>query len=254
MQYKLKIFFMKKVILLFCILTFIAINANSQNFIFRRVSPAIMYGDTAALVVVKAILKNNASTTQSFILERVYKNFPGTNWTQNVCNYQNCFGESEIIPPDGGPSYTLGPNQSDTVLSFDFYGITIGTGKAVWRAYVRGTPSVYIQDTFTVHLGPVGITPISSVVKDYDLKQNYPNPFNPSTSIEFSLKNSSNVNLIVYDMQGKEVARLINNNKLSQGSYKFDFDAVDYNLSSGMYVYKLVTNDFTAVKKMMLIK
>ncbi|MFA5404910.1 MAG: T9SS type A sorting domain-containing protein [Ignavibacteria bacterium] len=244
---------MKKIVFLVCIISLLAIESKSQNFIFRRVSPAIVTGDTSTLVVVKAILTNNASTTQSFILERVYKNFP-TGWVQNVCNYQNCFGESEIIPPDGGPGYTLGAGQSDTVLSFDFYGTTIGTGQAVWRAYVRGTPSVYIQDTFTVHLGPVGITPISSVVKDYELKQNYPNPFNPSTSIEFSLQKNSDVNLVVYDMQGKEVARLLNNTKLAQGSYKYDFNSGEFNLSSGVYFYKLVTGDFVSTRKMLLIK
>jgi hypothetical protein len=244
---------MKKIIFLVSILLLLTIESKSQNFVFHRVSPAIVYGDTSALVVVKGILTNNASTTQSFILERAYKSFP-SGWTQNVCNYQNCFGESEIIPPGGGASYTLGAHQSDTVLSFDFYGTTIGTGIAVWKAYVYGNPSVYLQDTFTVHLGPVGITPISSIVKGYDLKQNYPNPFNPSTSIEFSLQKNSDVNLVVYDMQGREVARLLNNEQLSQGSYKYDFNSNEFNLSSGVYFYKLMTGDFISTKKMLLIK
>jgi hypothetical protein len=244
---------MKKIILLVSILLLLTIESKSQNFVFRRTSPAIVYGYTSTLIVVKGILTNNGSTTQSFILERVYKNFP-TGWTQNVCNYQNCFGESEIIPPDGGPSYTLGAGQSDTVLSFDFWGETEGTGKAVWRAYVRGTPTVYIQDTMTVHMTTVGITPISSVVKDYELKQNYPNPFNPSTSIEFSILKNTNVSLKVYDIMGREVANLVNNVKMAQGVYKYEFNTSDYNLSSGMYFYKLVTNDFVSMKKMMLIK
>jgi|WetSurMetagenome_2_1015567.scaffolds.fasta_scaffold255403_2 hypothetical protein len=245
---------MKKVVFLVSIILLLTtIESKSQNFTFHRVSAPIVYGDTSALVVVKGILTNNGSTTQSFILERVFKSFP-IGWTQNVCNYQNCFGESEIIPPDGGSSYTLGANQSDTALSFDFYGTTIGTGKAVWKAYVRGNPSVYLQDTFTVHLGPVGITPISSIVKGYELNQNYPNPFNPTTSINFSLPRNTEVNLVIYDMQGREVARLLNNEQLSQGSYKYDFNSGDYNLSSGAYFYKLVTNDFTSVKKMLLIK
>jgi hypothetical protein len=245
---------MKKIVFLVSIILLLTtIESRSQNFVFHRVSAPVVYGDTATQVVVKAILTNNASTTQSFILARAYKNFP-TGWSQSVCNYQNCFGESEIIPPDGSATYTLGAHQSDTVLSFDFYGTTIGTGTAVWKAYVHGNPSVYIQDTFTVRMGPVGITPISSIVKGYDLQQNYPNPFNPSTSINFSIPKSADVNLVVYDMMGKEVARLLNNTKLAQGTYKYDFNSGDFKLSSGMYFYKLSTSDFAVTKKMILIK
>jgi hypothetical protein len=245
---------MKKVVFLISIILLLTtIESKSQNFTFHRVSPPIVYGDTSTTVVVKGILTNNASTTQSFKLVRVYRSFP-SGWVQNVCNYQTCFGETDTIPPRGSGDYTLGANQSDTALSFDFYGTTIGTGKAVWRAYVVGNPSVYLQDTFIVHLGPVGITPNSSIVKGYELNQNYPNPFNPTTSINFSLPKNTEVNLVIYDMQGREVARLLNNEQLSQGSYKYDFNSGDYNLSSGAYFYKLVTSDFTSIRKMLLIK
>jgi hypothetical protein len=245
---------MKKIVFLVSILLLLtAIESKSQNFVFHRVSPRIVYGDTATTVVVKAILTNNASTSQNFKLVRLFKSYP-SGWSQTVCNYQNCFGETDTIPPRGGGNYTLAPGQSDTVLSFDFYGPGRGVGIVIWKAYVDGNPSVYLQDTFTVQLGPVGISQISSIVKGYELTQNYPNPFNPSTTINFSLPKNTNVNLIVYDMQGREVTRLLNNEKLSQGNYKYDFNSGDYNLSSGAYFYKLVTSDFTSVKKMLLIK
>ena len=86
---------------------------------------------------------------------------------------------------------------------------------------------------------------------DYVLKQNYPNPFNPSTMIEFSIKNNSWAKLIVYDMLGREVTTLVNENK-SAGTYKVKFDAS--HLSSGVYLYKLETNGFTQSKKMLLLK
>ncbi len=244
---------MKKTLLLFCIFIFTASVTYSQNFIFHRVSPRIVYGDTATSVVVKGILQNNATTTQNFKLVRVYKDLP-SGWQQAVCTYVNCFADTDTIPPHGAGTYPLGPNVADTVLSFDFYGTTIGTGIVVWRAFVEGNPSVYLQDTFTVHLGPVGITPISSIVRDYELKQNYPNPFNPSTSIIFSLAKNSEVSLIVYDMQGREVTRLLNNSRLPQGSYKYDFNTSDFNLSSGAYFYRLVTGEYVSTKKMLLIK
>lgn len=246
---------MKKVILLFCFFALIATYANSQTFIFKRVGPAIVYGDTSWMypTKIKAILKNTSTTTQNFKLVRVAKNLPA-GWQQRMCTYQNCYGaDADTIPPRGTGNYPLNSNQVDSI-ELDFSGSTIGTGTVIWRAYIDGNPSNYQQDTFTVHLGPVGITPISSIVKDYELKQNYPNPFNPSTSIEFSLKKNADVNLIVYDMQGREVARLLKNERLGQGSYRYDFNTSEFNLSSGVYFYKLVTGDFISTKKMMLVK
>ena len=97
-----------------------------------------------------------------------------------------------------------------------------------------------------------GIEPIGSNIPDkFSLSQNYPNPFNPVTNINFSIPQSGNVKLVVFDMTGREVA-VLNNGILSAGSYKVDYDAS--NLASGVYFYKLETESFTDVKKMMLIK
>lgn len=83
------------------------------------------------------------------------------------------------------------------------------------------------------------------------LEQNYPNPFNPVTSIKFDIPKTAYVTLVIYDLLGREVIRLIDQ-QMKPGSYKADWDAS--NLSSGVYFYKLVTGDFTATKKMALIK
>jgi chitinase len=101
------------------------------------------------------------------------------------------------------------------------------------------------------HLGSNSINNINSMANSFELHQNYPNPFNPSTSIRFSLQKSGFVLLKIYDMNGKEVAVLINNN-LSQGQYIFDFNAGE--LPSGTYFYKLTAGKFTETKKMMLVK
>ncbi|MGB0347619.1 MAG: Ig-like domain-containing protein, partial [Balneolaceae bacterium] len=87
----------------------------------------------------------------------------------------------------------------------------------------------------------------------YSLSQNYPNPFNPSTRINFELPNSSQVQLKVYDMTGRIVATLINNEMMTSGAHSIKFDAK--NLSSGVYFYSLQTQEgFNAIKKMTLIK
>ncbi len=95
------------------------------------------------------------------------------------------------------------------------------------------------------------INNISEIPESFSLAQNYPNPFNPTTNINFSIPKSSFVTLKVYDMLGKEVASLVDEN-LYPGSYSFDFNAT--NLTSGIYFYKLTTQDFTDIKKMTLLK
>jgi len=88
-------------------------------------------------------------------------------------------------------------------------------------------------------------------VSSYTLYQNYPNPFNPSTNIKFEIPKSSFVNLVVYDVLGREIAKLVNE-KLNAGSYLIDWNASQY--PSGMYFYKLTSGEFSEVKKMVLIK
>lgn len=98
----------------------------------------------------------------------------------------------------------------------------------------------------------VGINPISSEVPDkFSLYQNYPNPFNPVTKIKFEISQNDFVNISVYDLNGRLVEELVNEN-ISAGTYEVNFTAK--NLSSGIYFYKLKTSDVTQTKKMILLK
>jgi hypothetical protein len=85
----------------------------------------------------------------------------------------------------------------------------------------------------------------------FSLEQNYPNPFNPSTNIQYTISSNQFVKLKVYDLLGREVATLVNEEK-SAGSYKVEFDAS--HLSSGIYFYKLNSGSFTETKKMILLR
>lgn len=87
---------------------------------------------------------------------------------------------------------------------------------------------------------------------EFSLKQNYPNPFNPSTVIEYSLPKSSNVSLKIYDVLGREIVSLVNNEIQTAGVHKYFFNASG--LSSGIYLYKITADGFTSSKKMLLIK
>ncbi len=87
--------------------------------------------------------------------------------------------------------------------------------------------------------------------KTFQLYQNYPNPFNPSTKINYSIPWTSLVILKVYDILGKEVATLINEEK-SVGNYKVEFNAS--NLSSGIYFYRMQAGSFVSTKKFILLR
>lgn len=91
----------------------------------------------------------------------------------------------------------------------------------------------------------------SEIPSGFSLAQNYPNPFNPSTTIKFALPVSGLVTLKVYDITGRLVSEIINQN-LQAGTHEVNFNAA--NLSSGAYFYKLETKGFSDIKKMMLVK
>ncbi len=98
----------------------------------------------------------------------------------------------------------------------------------------------------------VGVNNISNEIpKHFSLSQNYPNPFNPTTNIKFQIPKSGFVKLIIFDVLGKEVQTLVNE-QLSAGTYNADFEGSS--LPSGVYYYKLETVSFTQTKKMVLIK
>lgn len=92
-------------------------------------------------------------------------------------------------------------------------------------------------------------------VKDFYLFQNYPNPFNPSTRIQYQISSSSYVTLKVYDVIGNEVATLVDEYKPA-GRYEVEINASSgiLNLTSGIYFYRLKASDFTATKKMILLR
>ncbi|HEY5533441.1 MAG TPA: T9SS type A sorting domain-containing protein [Ignavibacteria bacterium] len=156
--------------------------------------------------------------------------------------------------------------------------VTVPAGAATWDApinststsfsYVIQVPGTYNYEcTFHVLMGmtgnfvatpSVGIRQIETVANKFELSQNFPNPFNPVTSIKFSIQEKSFVKLNIYDINGRLMTNLVNNN-LSAGEYKYDFNAG--NLSSGIYFYRIEADNLTGntgkfmdTKQMVLIK
>ena len=154
----------------------------------------------------------------------------------------NSFGAQQWIARYNGPGNDYDNANS---IALDRSGNVYVTG----RSYGSGTGFDYATIKYSQ---PTGINQISSMIQtDFNLSQNYPNPFNPTTSIEFSLPEKSQVKLKVFDITGKEVAELVNEN-LPAGIFRYEFNAV--HLSSGLYLYKLETEKFSETKRMIVLK
>ncbi len=134
------------------------------------------------------------------------------------------------------------------------------SGKLVWKSLTEKYNtynSLYhnSQNTLLCLDVPTDVTNSEGnlLPNEIKLEQNYPNPFNPTTKINYSLQNSKNVSLKIYDTMGREVALLVNEFQ-GAGNYSVDFNSTSLNLSSGTYYYSLETGDFKEVKKMVLVK
>jgi hypothetical protein len=145
-------------------------------------------------------------------------------------------GDSSIIfsdPSDpGNPANANWPSRGTVRNDLGAYG---GPGSKVIANSIVGVQS----------------TGGSATPEDFYLSQNYPNPFNPKTVIRYSISENRYINLKVFNVIGKEVSVLINENQ-NAGSYEVVWNAVDF--PSGIYFYRLTAGEFTETKKMNLIK
>ncbi len=117
------------------------------------------------------------------------------------------------------------------------------------KIYAATSGGIYVRDLEDIITGNINIG--KNIPASFILHQNYPNPFNPSTKIDYDLHAAGQVTLSVYDVTGKFICNLVNENQ-DAGSYNIYFNAVNY--SSGIYYYRLKAGDFTETKKMILVK
>ncbi|MFH0883059.1 MAG: T9SS type A sorting domain-containing protein [bacterium] len=145
----------------------------------------------------------------------------------------------------------------DLGIYYNYKGQWVYVGGSVNRE--SGTVSTRIGKLgdYRVMAGRLGETPAElALPTEFALKQNYPNPFNPSTTIEIVLPNASNVHLVIFDILGREVVRLVDS-PLRFGSHKVVWDgrnAYGQPLSSGVYFVQMRADDFSGVRKMVLVK
>ncbi len=185
--------------------------------------------------------------------------FPG-----DVCSRTGWY---DSIPGDKRDLFNMGPvtmNSGDTQIVVISYMITRDGGNNFQNVCALQSLSdsalKYYYNDFRTCV-PIGIEPISTEIpQKYELLQNYPNPFNPVTRIRFQIPplnlplsggDKLGVSLKIYDVLGKEIAALVNEN-LKPGIYEIDWNAE--NIPSGAYFYSLITNEFTQTKKMVVLK
>ena len=118
-------------------------------------------------------------------------------------------------------------------------------------AYSEGEPIVPAWDSWGESFADGEVSGFSTAPTEFALHPAYPNPFNPTTNIRFDLPESMNVTLIMYDVQGREVARLVDGWR-TEGTYESTFDASG--LPSGLYFARLTAGDFQQTRKLLLVK
>ncbi len=139
---------------------------------------------------------------------------------------------SQPIPP---------PNTTNPLHGIDFVNSNSG-----WIVGFNG------MILYTSNGGMTWINPISNEIpSEFKLYQNYPNPFNPETNIRFGLPEITFVKLAVYDLLGREVANLVNE-QLKPGSYEVEWNSLNY--PSGVYFYRLHTERYSETKMMIFVK
>ncbi|MBM4157263.1 MAG: T9SS type A sorting domain-containing protein [Ignavibacteria bacterium] len=135
-------------------------------------------------------------------------------------------------------------------LIFTYYAPTNPNTDTIWAvAYANAWNHAPSKRVFVKQ--STGIENNSEPIENFNLNQNYPNPFNQSSVIKFHCSTNSDVQLKVFDMLGRETVTLVDK-KLAPGTYQVNFDG--NNMTSGIYFYKLTAGDFSAVKKMTLLK
>jgi hypothetical protein len=163
---------------------------------------------------------------------------------------------------------SLWANSYQTTYTYDSHGNLIVGYNNNWvnSSWVQSdnqfTITFYDGSTFTltgykitISYSLLNITDVSSNKKnaatEYSLSQNYPNPFNPSTTISFRLPSKSFVSLKIFDLIGREVATIVSE-EMSAGSYSQQWNA--FNISSGIYFYRLQAGTYLETKKLILLK
>lgn len=179
-----------------------------------------------------------------------FKIYPSTDLLNGFTTQEKWDGLSSGVVND-----SLGPNGNAYVLSAGPFNLGVNQVETIGFAIINGSSAADLiakNNQAKIKYGTVGVNSISTEVpRVFSLSQNFPNPFNPTTNIQFGVPKNSLVTIKVYDLLGREVATLLNEQKQA-GMYQVDFNAAS--LSSGVYFYRMQAGTFADIKRMVVIK
>jgi len=251
----------------------VAVDRSDPNFVYAGVSSASdggFYRSTDAGLTFSAnlnpgekvwdVIQNSAGDLFTVVTSSGYpfdkSTNGGLNWS-TIFSFSGarrgaCLDLVENIYTSGNGGVFKSTNGGTSFVNFNFttmshkiisfqnrilVAVTGSTSGGVW---------LYIDTTISNISNKTGNIP-----SDYFLEQNYPNPFNPITKINYGIPNSSNVKLRIFDVLGRELETLVNRQQAA-GTYEINWDAFNY--GSGVYYYKLETDEFSDIKSMILVK
>ncbi|MDE3057712.1 MAG: T9SS type A sorting domain-containing protein [Bacteroidota bacterium] len=231
-------------------------SVSMSNVVFNEGKPAVLFyngsvkiADRSAFGIMPAQLQFHTATASASDSNIVTITNAGT----AALTYSFFFAGK------GASKFSAAPS-SDSVSAHDSVKIKIyykPTAIGVDTAYALvNTNDPYSSQATVTLIGKAGVTAVqlpsgSQAPVSYSLAQNYPNPFNPTTQIRFEIPISGFVTLKVFDVLGREVATLVNEQQ-SPGTHEVSFDAG--NFSSGIYFYTIRVGEYSAVRKMLLLK
>jgi hypothetical protein len=197
-------------------------------------------------------------------------------WDTNILEERGlelCVSYWDSTTDNWGQSYYLNINSKpfipDTNVNENLSGTDIfpwisADGKTLYYQsdfYAGTEDSVDFPDILVSYLlvdenGDTVVNKLDSFFKPtpfFELKQNYPNPFNPKTVIRYQLNSNSNVLLSVFDVNGKKITNLVNSFQF-KGNYSISFNASDFNISSGIYFYRIKAGNLSKTQKMIYMQ
>jgi hypothetical protein len=217
----------------------IRVNQDALNNGKIQYCPAIDVDSTGAVNIIYYDDRNTSSDSAEMMLSRSKDG--GNTWTDVVISDHRF----KPKPITGGAASYQG----------DFISL-VSNGNKLYAHWMDDFSGIYQIWSTIIDLSTIGITKISSEIPStYKLEQNYPNPFNPETRIKYSVPKNSNLTIKLYDLQGRELGSLAEGYHTA-GVYEINFNTNEFGITlpSGVYFYKLISENFTVSKKMLLTK